>query len=161
MCETIINMHTDIKTNVSPLVGLKENVKNLELAHKACRDINMRMDSLLNIFILLLSAIITCLETTIDTNKYDTESIHLSKIVLSSTVTFFAGLHTFFQNAQKSEKHHTISRQYLNLELEIDRCMRNNINDNTEYDILYKKFSEIRTHSISLFWFIRKSYKIC
>ena len=55
----------------SPLIKLREDTKALEGAHKACRDINTRLECSLNIGILLCSAIVTCLESTIDSIKYN------------------------------------------------------------------------------------------
>lgn len=156
----------DIEENVvcspnkraSLLTTLRGDTKTLEGAHKACRDINKRLECTLNIGILLLSAAVTCLETTIDSMKYNLETIRIVKIVLSGFVTFLAGSQTMFQNAQKSEQHHNVSRQYLVLVHKIDKCIRNS--DIDEYDSLHDDFSKIRTNSLSIFWFIRRSYKI-
>lgn len=157
----------DIEINMSPpqqsessLIKLREHTKALEGAHKACRDINTRLECSLNIGILLCSAIVTCLESTIDSIKYNHEKIHIVKIILSGCVTFLAGIQTMFQNAQKSEQHHNVSRQYLNLIHKIDTCIRNNVDDTSEYDYLHDEFSKIRTNSLSIFWFIRRSYGI-
>jgi len=163
----ITNMDVEMNINItptsqkeSPLIKLREETKALEGAHKACRDINTRVERSLNIGILLCSAIVTCLETTIDSIKYNHEKIHIVKIALSGCVTFLAGVQTMFQNAQKSEQHHNVSRQYLNLIHKIDTCIRNNVDDANEYDTLHDEFSKIRTNSLSIFWFIRKSYGI-
>lgn len=136
---------------------LLKKVKNLEKAHRKCRGINKKMDTILNIFILLTSAAVTSLESLLDVTKHEYQ-VTIAKVVLSGITTFLAGLNMTFDNAAKSSTHHEVSRLYMQLGINIEKAML--IKDQTKYKQLLDEYSEIRKDSIGLFGFVRKQYQI-
>lgn len=136
---------------------LLREVKNLEKAHRKCRGINKKLDTLLNVLILLSSAGVTSLESLLDLTK-NSYQVMIAKIILSGFCTFAAGLNMTFNNSQKAESHHFKSREYMELGIKIMQAQL--IKDQTQYPQLLTQFSDIRKESIGLFGWVRRKYSV-
>ena len=137
---------------------LHKKIKNLENAHRRCRDINKKFDTIINILILLTSTIVTCLEAMMDITD-DNDMIQYLKIILAGTCASFAGLNQIFNNSEKAELHHSTTRLYFSLSNKIDLNIKLNKSYN-DYKECLDEYTDIRRNSIGLFPSIRKIYKI-
>lgn len=135
---------------------LKANAQKLERAHKECRGINNKIHGFLGIIMLISSSTVTCLETIVDYSIYKDE-LHMVRIVMASLVTLVAALSQYFENGKKSEIHHSISREYFSLQINIDKAIIKKENNIIDY---LDQYNAIRSSSIGIFGWIRKRYAI-
>lgn len=155
--------------NYNKIEKLQIILKNLENAHRECRDLNRTLNKLIQIPMLLFSSLMTVFITynNNDNNlKKEITSYHLNIIYwiefcLTLLVTILSGMNTYFTNGIDAETHHTVSRKYYKMrsQLKIDMETRNHT-----FIELYKNYidniSNTREASISLFPFIRKRNNI-
>ena len=135
---------------------LRSKAQKFEKAHKSCREINQQFHSILGILILTSSASVTCLESIIDLTNH-VRVIGMIRIILASVVTALVATQNFFENNTKAERHHSVSRQYSSLVIEIDKLKV--AGDGNVIQIL-DKFNDIRSTSVSLFPRVRRSLHI-
>ena len=124
----------------------------LEKLHiKNVANLNYSLDKFLKFSTLCLSTVTTYF-VAIETD------ISVLNRVLSFSTTLLSGCHTIFNNSEKGNEHHKLSRTYGSLKEEIDTHVRNAEYSHDVYEECNKKFISIHENSMGLFPHIRKKH---